>query len=501
MSEPIWPRPRIATSLFAAAVCVVVEIASAGCRQSRPGHVGPQPIRIGISVGAATESVADSGLRQVVEILTIESLVRLGEDGRPRPWLAKDWSVTRGGNIVTIHLRPGVRFHDGSPADATVVSGILRAQMPLRGPVFDIVERVNPTSATDVEIDLRRPSPFVLESLEIPIRQPGKSGAGTGPFKKADAATGSGVFVANESYYLGAPNIERIIVSPYPTVRAAWADMLRNNLDMLWEVGPDALSSFEGASNITVFPFVRRFQYSVVFNTVSSLFESRELRRAISLGVDRKEIVHAALSDHGIPSSSPVWPRHWAFQQDSPSFTYDPAAAAQLVAGLDHGENPVHFTCLVAPDFERLALVIKRQLAGIGVDMHIEPASPDTIVRRLSSRQFEAALVDAISGPNLTRPYLWWHSGPMNPAGFKSAVVDAALDRIRYAGNDDEYREAVAGFQRAMMEDPPAVFLAWSERARAVSKRFELPADPGRDILATLRLWKPTEGNRASSRN
>ena len=42
------------------------------------------------------------------------------------------------------------------------------------------------------------------------------------------------------------------------------------------------------------------------------------------------------------------------------------------------------------------------------------------------------------------------------------------------------------------MDDPPAIFLAWSERARAVSKRFDVPPPkPGRDILGTLRLWKP----------
>ena len=54
-----------------------------------------------------------------------------------------------------------------------------------------------------------------------------------------------------------------------------------------------------------------------------------------------------------------------------------------------------------------------------------------------------------------------------------------------------------------MIDDPPAIFLAWSERARAVSKRFVVPdAEPGRDILSTLRFWKPAEDAAArSSRN
>jgi hypothetical protein len=53
------------------------------------------------------------------------------------------------------------------------------------------------------------------------------------------------------------------------------------------------------------------------------------------------------------------------------------------------------------------------------------------------------------------------------------------------------------------MEDPPALFLAWSVRARAVSRRFIVPAaEPGRDVLSTLRLWKPSStGHQQASRN
>src|SRR5262249_42495919 len=57
--------------------------------------------------------------------------------------------------------------------------------------------------------------------------------------------------------------------------------------------------------------------------------------------------------------------------------------------------------------------------------------------------------------------------------------------------SDEQYREGVADVQRAVVHDPPAIFLAWSRRARAVSRRFEVPAEPNTDVLATLRLWRP----------
>ena len=48
-------------------------------------------------------------------------------------------------------------------------------------------------------------------------------------------------------------------------------------------------------------------------------------------------------------------------------------------------------------------------------------------------------------------------------------------------------------FQQAAEDDPPAIFLAWSDRSRAVTRRFDVQAEAGRDVLSTLRLWKPTD--------
>jgi hypothetical protein len=55
--------------------------------------------------------------------------------------------------------------------------------------------------------------------------------------------------------------------------------------------------------------------------------------------------------------------------------------------------------------------------------------------------------------------------------------------------------------QEVAVEDPPAVFLAWGQRARAVSRRFEVHVEPGRDILTTLRLWRPTNDRQYVGRN
>jgi ABC-type transport system substrate-binding protein len=156
----------------------------------------------------------------------------------------------------------------------------------------------------------------------------------------------------------------------------------------------------------------------------------------------------------------------------------------------------------VPPDYERLALTLKRQLEMVNVSMDLEEAVPDRILGAMAQHDFDAVLLDVVSGPSLFRPFVAWHSGAANPGGFASPIVDGALERIRHAVSDDDYRSGVAAFQHAMTEDPPAIFLAWSQRARAVSKRFLVPdGEPGRDVLGTLRLWKPAGDESRASRN
>jgi peptide/nickel transport system substrate-binding protein len=273
---------------------------------------------------------------------------------------------------------------------------------------------------------------------------------------------------------------------------------------MLYEVAPDALDSLQASSNIATFTLTRRFQYIIILNTKTDTFRSPAIRQALNVGIDRDGIVRDALGGHGVASSGPVWPRNYGFRGDAGIPKYDIATAAKNLSGVS-SKNPsakLHFTCLVLPDVvhERIALVVKRQLAEFGVDMAVEQASMDTIAESLKNRRFEAVLTEMISGPALLRLYRLWHSG--GATGVASPSIDAALDRVRYAASDDAYKDGVTAFQQAVLDDPPAIFLAWMERARAVSKRFAVPAgDPGRDVMSTIRLWKPTGTSQSASRN
>jgi len=493
-------RGRSATRHAASAVGVLSWIAvlmvSAQCgRQPPTAAASGATLRVGI--GALPQTLSVAGVRQLIANLSLEGLVNLTDSGRARPFLAESWATSPDGLTLTVQLRREARFQDGTAVTAPVVARSLRAVLPgVMGPAFADIATISSDDDHHVQIKLRQASPLVIEALETTLQKPDAPGVSTGPYVSAGASE----LRANRDYYLGPPEIDRIALNTYPSVRAAWAELLRGNLDMLYEVNIDALESLQASSNISVFSFVRRYQYLIILGTRLKAFESTDIRRELNAALNREALVGKALNSYGVPSTGPIWPQHWALSPSSPRLGFNRERAGRLMA------RRLRFTCLVPADtiYERLALEVKQQLAAVGVDMAVEEASEDTIVAAMRTGNFDAALVDGISGPSMFRLYQRWHTGgPFNlRTAFTNARIDGAFDQIRHAHSDDDYRAGVARLQQAFVDEPPAIFLAWAERARAVSRRFDVPApEKGRDVLSTIRLWRPAATPQIASRN
>ncbi len=424
------------------------------------------------------------GISQAARNVALEGLLRPSSAGRPQTWLADGWSLSDDGLTLHVRLKPNVHFHDGQPLTADTVRAVLASQLETNlGPAAGDIRTITAVSPLDLAITMHRRSNFVLEALDVGISAPGNRLAGTGPFSAGPPAPDGAITMqAYDTYREGAPLLAGVTFSPYTSVRAAWADLLRGEVDMLYEVGIDALDSLESSTRVRVFTHPRSYVYQLILNVRRPELRDPAVRRLLNAAVDRDAIVRDVLAGHGRPADGPVVPGHWAHDPASPRFTYAPTVLP----------NPLRIVCLFGDtSLERLAVALQRQLQAVGVEMTLEHVTVDRIYDRVSRGDFDAILADVAAGPTLVRPLWFWYSGAQfNWGGYSNPDVDRALDQVRAAPDDDAYRKGVAAFERAIVADPPAVFIAWSERARAVSTAFEVPAEPGRDVLGSLRLWR-----------
>lgn len=479
------------TRASAAVSAVVLLAALSGCQGAGSSKPGPEPLTLRIGFGLAAGGTADFGIAQAVHNIAFDELVSAAPDGRTRASLAQGWTTSTDGLTLRVRLRPSVTFDDGKPVNALAVRAVLQADLPgALGPAFDDIEEIRATSDLELEFRLRQRSTFLLEALgSVPIVNPASKESGTGPFSVQARRNGEVEMRANAGYFGGRPAIDRVVLKPYVSVRSAWADMLRGQVDMLYEVGVDSLDSLESSNDVNVFSFQRAYAYLLLLNVRAPALRDPAFRRRLNAAIDRRALVNDTLRGHGIPAEGPVSRSHWAYTADLPPFRYQPPASRP-------DRSPRRFTVLFGePSLERLAVTIQRQLQAAGIEITLESVPADEFGVRLRTGNFDAVLSDYQQGPNLVRPYMYWHSnGPFNFGHYRSTAVDDALDGIRRAPDDQVYKAGVAAFWRAIVDDPPAVFLAWPERIHAVSTRFSVPAEPDTSLLNTLHLWKLAPG-------
>ena len=140
--------------------------------------------------------------------------------------------------------------------------------------------------------------------------------------------------------------------------------------------------------------------------------------------------------------------------------------------------------------FDRIAVLVQKELAEVGIDMKLLPLPQMELTQRLGRGDFDAFLFE-MAGRSLSWVYEFWrsHEGAFTKSGYQSA--DAILDRIRSARSDDDVRAGVAQLERVMHDDPPAAFLAWQATSRAVSTKFDVAPEENRDIITNAWLWRP----------
>lgn len=462
-----------------------------------------------IGVGMPWSPEAATGVSNVISGLTDEEWLGIQADGHQTERIATSWAWDASGTTLRLYLRPNVFFHDNTQLTPEIAAQSLR-QAVADKEAFSLsdVSGVKASGPNSVDITLTQPNAFLLSDLAlVSVVKAGKERSATGPFVVVNRNPQRTVLRSYPRYYRGPPPLSEIDVKTYPTQRNAWAALMRSDIDMLYEVSRDAAGFVQAESTVHSYTFERPYYISLVFNIRHPILKNPAVRRALNQALDRNALVHDGLNGWGSPADGPISPEHWAYSRGTP-FEFNPDGARADLDAAGYRLKPsapeaipsrFGFTCLVYTGdsrFERLAVLLQKQLADIGVDMQLVPVKDShEWTKRLLSGNYDAFLFE-MYGRSLSWAYRFWRSqeaGGLMNTGYRAA--DAALDQLKMARSDDETKAAVAELTRVMHEDPPAAFLAWQTSVRAVSTKFDVAPEKNRDIFSNVWQWRVAPTN------
>jgi peptide/nickel transport system substrate-binding protein len=292
-----------------------------------------------------------------------EPLVTIAPDGTRAPCLATEWKTDATAKTYTFTLREGVKFQDGTDFDATAVKWNLeKSQSAGVGPLQNVVS-VEAVDAKTVVVTLTNWDPILLESMEEAVYMVSPKAyetygddikthpVGTGPFVFSDFVPDVSIdLVANPDYWQeGLPYLDGIRVEMVtdPTVR--FAAFMNGECDYLEGVSGAQVKQAEAEGYQSLFMISGIMGMTWDSTSADSPFSKLEVRQAIAMAADYKNIVDAAFD--GMYQTTNQFAAKiddkelQGYDSSIKGYAYDEAAALQKLTAAGYGlANPINCT-------------------------------------------------------------------------------------------------------------------------------------------------------------
>lgn len=451
--------------------------------------------------------------RQVLYLI-YNTLVKLGPDFSVNPELATKWDVMDGGKRVILHLRDGVKFHDGTEFDANAVKWNLDRRLdesvgsPQRKQLASVIDKVEVVDKLTVGISLVQPFPALLGMLgqregfmvsptasEKHGENFGSNPVGTGPFVFKEWVRGSHIIVEKNANYWeeGLPHLDAVHFKDTSNSIVGLQRLKTGELDYVGQLSPNDVRPIEGDSNIELHRASVGRWYSLQWHLYEPPFDNVNLRRAIAHAIDRERIVQITMAGKADIANGPTPPGLWWYDKSIQSYEYDleKSKEYQEKAGYKPGTELTLYAS-TASIYKQISQLVQEQLTEAGFTVKIEPVSSKEWYGRVVKR-----LVNFTPTRWTQRPdpdgllYILFHSdGHANSTGYSNAKVDAWLEEARATG-DQKVREGLySNIQKQLIEDIPNVPLFFAVEYGATRSNvhgFEWIAD---QIPRYRELWK-----------
>jgi len=489
--------------------------------------------------------VTESGPSTEVEAQIFERLAELGPqmntigDVGFVPRLATSWAWAKDSLSITFHLDPRARWHDGKPVTASDVrftfdlnrdSTIGSVVRPLVMSIDSVTARDSltavfwfshryPEQFFDATYQMRILPEHLLAAIprkDIANSDFRRNPVGSGPFKFVSWEPHQAIVVeANPAYHLGRPHLDRLVWSVAPDPNAAILRVLSGDADFLSVVRP---SDF---AEIAKHPEVRTVQYSDLSYSFLLLNErdpkdpskphpilaDRDVRRALSMAVDRAAIVKSVFDTLAVLGAGPLTHNYPTYDPSIALLPFAPESAAKILdaAGWKRGADgmrskngrPLAFGILIPSSSStrnQMAVLLQNEFKQIGVALEVEQMDFSAYVQRAMHRGFDATFLSIGLDPspgNLRQTWGSTAAGPNtgNLGAYVSPTFNAYVDSALRAMDP---QRAKAYFKRAyetIIGDAPAVWM-YEPRATAVMQKRIRPTPFRPDAwFADVRDW------------
>ena len=428
--------------------------------------------------------------------LVYAGLMGLSGDGSLIPVLAQGYTLSPDGKTYTFALRKDATFTDGTPVTAQdVVFTVRKAQDPgLKSPEYANWSGVSVLAVDQhtVRFTLAKPyAPFLglttlgvlpsrlwqnLSNEEIPFSTLETNPVGAGPFKVVDVSRDASGLIRsvsldqNPQYVLGRPYLDTIQFDFYSRAEDLATAVKNGMVESAYDVSTErALTA----------PYARVF--GVFWNpSEKQVYARAEVRKALSLSLDRRHIVDTVLGRYATAIMGPVPPGGNIEQVVVPQSADPTAAAARVLqsagwtydgtqrlwknAGSKQALDRITIRTSNVPELKNVAGAVKTDWERLGVSVDIELYEPGDLSQNvIRPRKYEALLYGMVIGRDQDL-YAFWNSQERNDPGLNIALyanktVDALLEDVRSSTDPATRTADLQKIEDIVAADYPAAFI------------------------------------------
>lgn len=419
----------------------------------------------------------------MVLTLLYEGLLSRDDKGELQPQLAEAWKALSP-TLYEFKIRHGVTFHNGREMDASDVKYSFERELdpktgsPFRA-IWSAVDRVEAPGKWTVRFHLKSPNAPFLNYLAGPyghqivareaVEKNGdlnQVAVGTGPFKLVEYVPDSHLKLERHAGYWkkGQPYLDGVTIRIIKDESARLSAIRAGAVDVTYITAANApavkqdksLTLLEGDN---VFYGMTLAQF--IPNDSKDPFNDKRVRQAMSLAIDRKEMVDSVIFGAGVVSG-PIPPGMGPFAL-KPNYTVDLDRAKQLLREAGH-PNGFRATVKASPQYPLDVAdcqIIKNDLKRIGIELDIQLVEWGQFLKEWLGGNYDTICLT--SGP-LADPdgftYDYFHSkSPRNRAKFFTGELDDIVTQARMATDPAKRRELLVEVQKRILDLAPVIYL------------------------------------------